>query len=205
MKRIILLLLWLLAISLAGFVAWNVFQAKNDEDFCRGDMVVPENFIEDTSIEAVNHLGQAVTSAELVDGLTLLYFGYTFCPDICPVDIVRLAEVKDILTEKGIDITPIFISIDPERDTPEEINNFVTYTHKDMIGLTGSKRQIDKLTRNFHVTAQKNESEDEFYTITHTAFFYLIDENGFISMYDRSQSPEEVADAIACHAQKLGK
>ena len=69
--------------------------------------------------ELTTHKGDRVTSADVIDGPTLVYFGYTFCPDICPVDTQIMADAVDILTDRGVEVTPIFVTVDPARDTPK--------------------------------------------------------------------------------------
>ncbi|MEO0763748.1 MAG: SCO family protein, partial [Pseudomonadota bacterium] len=81
-------------------------------------------------------------SEELIDGPTLLYFGYTFCPDVCPFDMARNAAATDILEERGMSVTPVFISIDPRRDTPEVVGDFAFYMGENVIGLTGTPDQV---------------------------------------------------------------
>jgi protein SCO1/2 len=75
--------------------------------------------------ELTTHKGDRVTSADVIDGPTLVYFGYTFCPDICPVDTQIMADAVDILTDRGVEVTPIFVTVDPARDTPKELGYFV--------------------------------------------------------------------------------
>ena len=90
----------------------------------------------------VNQFGQTVTDKDVITGPTLIYFGYTFCPDVCPLDLARNVEAIDILDERGEQVTPVFITIDPARDTPEELRDFAEVMHEDMIALTGTDEQI---------------------------------------------------------------
>ena len=90
----------------------------------------------------IDEEGQTVTDADVIDGPTLIYFGYTFCPDVCPLDTVRSAEALDILVEEGRDVDFLFISVDPGRDTPEVLKEFTGDFHPNMIGLTGTEEQI---------------------------------------------------------------
>ena len=90
----------------------------------------------------VNAEGQTVTDQEVFTKPSILYFGYTFCPDVCPYDNARNAEAIDVLEEMGIDAQPVFISIDPDRDTPEVVGDFSANLHPKMIGLTGSAEQV---------------------------------------------------------------
>ena len=92
--------------------------------------------------ELVDETGQTVTEKDVITGPTLVYFGYTFCPDICPTDNMRNAMAVEILDERGLDVKPVFISIDPERDTPERLTDFTDAFHDRMVGLTGTPAQV---------------------------------------------------------------
>ena len=87
--------------------------------------------------ELTTHTGARITADELIDGPTLIYFGYTFCPDICPVDTQIMVDAVDLLAERGIAVKPVFITIDPERDTPKELSYYAEAMHPTMIALTG--------------------------------------------------------------------
>ena len=75
---------------------------------------------------------------------SLVYFGYTFCPDVCPIDVARNAEAISLLDERGIDVTPVFISLDPARDTPERLREWTDYMHPRLARPTGSRAQLDR-------------------------------------------------------------
>ena len=90
----------------------------------------------------VDENGATVTDAEVIDEPSLIYFGYTFCPDVCPLDNARNAEAIEILESRGQSVKPVFISIDPARDTPEVLRDFTDNLHPRMLGLTGSEEQV---------------------------------------------------------------
>ena len=93
-----------------------------------------------------------------------LYFGYTYCPDICPLDNARNAEAVDILEERGYDVQPAFITIDPARDTPEVVREFSETLHPRMVGLTGSEEQIKAASLAYKTYYKKQEDGDpQFY------------------------------------------
>lgn len=150
--------------------------------------------------ELLNSRAEVVTDTDVITKPSLLYFGYTFCPDVCPFDTVRNADAVDILTERGYDIQPVFISIDPERDTPEVVGEFAQNVHPDMIGLTGSAEQVKAASQAYRTYYKKNESEDpEWYLVDHSTFSYLVTpEDGFLDFYRRELSPEQMADGIQC-------
>ncbi|WP_439561988.1 SCO family protein [Roseinatronobacter sp.] len=149
--------------------------------------------------ELVDHTGRTVTDADFADRPVLLYFGYTFCPDVCPLDTARNAQAVDLLTERGYDVTPVFVSVDHQRDTQELLAEFVRFMHPSMIGLTGTEEQIRNAARAYRVYYAAQESDDEFFLIDHSTFSYLmLPEHGFVDIIRRDQSPEQVADTLAC-------
>jgi protein SCO1/2 len=147
----------------------------------------------------VNSDGATVTDADVITGPTLVYFGYTFCPDVCPFDMARNALAVDVLEEMGIEVTPVFISIDPERDTPEAVGNFAGNLHPRAIGLTGSADQVRAASQAYKTYYRKQDGDDEFYLVDHSTFTYLVlPEVGFVEFYRRDTTPEDMAESVAC-------
>jgi len=150
----------------------------------------------------VDETGKTVTSAEVIDKPSLLYFGYSFCPDVCPLDNSRNAEAITLLEERGQIVKPVFISIDPERDTPELLADFTDYLHPRMIGLTGTKEQVKAASKAYRTYFKKQEPEpgdEEYYLIDHSTFSYLVfPEEGFVEFFKRDLPPEQMADQIGC-------
>ncbi|EEX13159.1 protein SenC [Citreicella sp. SE45] len=154
--------------------------------------------------ELVNAQGETVTDADVFTEPSLVYFGYTFCPDVCPFDVSRNAEAVDLLAERGMSVTPVFISIDPERDTPEVVGDFAYNMHEKMIGLTGSPEQVQAASQAYRTYYKKQESEDEFYLVDHSTFTYLVlPEQGFVEFFRRDVTPEEMAEKSACFIDKM--
>lgn len=152
----------------------------------------------------VDGTGAVVTDAEVVTTPAILYFGYTFCPDICPMDNMRNAEAVDILeADYGIVATPVFISVDPERDTPEVVGEFARNFHDRMIGLTGSPDQVTAAAGAYRVYFRKQEAEadDPYYLVDHSTFSYIVlPEAGFVDFVGREETPEDLAARVACFA-----
>jgi protein SCO1/2 len=154
--------------------------------------------------ELVNAKGETVTDAEVFTEPSLVYFGYTFCPDVCPFDVSRNAEAVDLLAERGMSVTPVFISIDPERDTPEVVGDFAHNMHEKMIGLTGSPEQVQAASQAYRTYYKKQDSEDEFYLVDHSTFTYLVlPEQGFVEFFRRDATPEQMAEKSACFIDKM--
>lgn len=147
----------------------------------------------------VSETGETVTDADVITQPTLIYFGYTFCPDVCPLDTARNAAAVDLLADAGHDVKPVFITVDPERDTPEELAFFTEAMHENMIGLTGSDEQVRAAMRAYRVYGQKQDGDDEYYLVDHTTFSYLmLPEQGFADFYRRDLTPEDLAERAAC-------
>jgi protein SCO1/2 len=150
----------------------------------------------------VNAEGETVTDADVITEPTILYFGYTFCPDICPFDNARNADAVDLLAEMGVSATPMFISIDPERDTPEVVGAFAANMHPKMIGLTGSPEQVRAASQAYRTYFRKQEGDPDYYLVDHSTFTYLVlPSHGVVEVFRRETTPEEMAKAVACFAE----
>lgn len=157
-------------------------------------------------LSLVDGTGKAVTDADIFTKPTLLYFGYTFCPDVCPMDNARNAEAVDILEEKGIDVQPAFISIDPARDTPDVVRDFAANLHPKMIGLTGSEDQIKAASLAYKTYFKKQEDGGEFYLMDHSTFTYLVlPGQGFVDFFKREDTADQMAARVACFVDKAPK
>lgn len=144
--------------------------------------------------------GNAVTDADVITKPTLLYFGYTFCPDICPADTARNAAAVEILQEQGYDAQPAMITIDPERDTPAVMADFVFNLHEDMIGMTGTPDQVKAASLAYKTYYAKELNGDpEFYLMDHSVQSYLVlPGQGTMAVFGRSPTPEQVAEVSSC-------
>ena len=153
----------------------------------------------------VDETGQTVTDAEVFTKPSLVYFGYTFCPDVCPVDSARNAEAVDAAAALGYDIQPVFITVDPERDTPEVVAEFTDYLHEDMLGLTGSPEQIKAASQAYKTYYRKQDGDPEYYLVDHSTFSYLVlPETGFAEYFRREETPQEMAEKMSCYLDVAG-
>lgn len=154
----------------------------------------------------VDENGATVTDAEVITAPTIIYFGYTFCPDICPMDSQRNAFALEVLEERGIMANALFISIDPARDTVDVVRDFTDNFHPRMLGLTGSEEQVAAASRAYRTFYQKEEGGDpEFYLVNHSTFSYLaMPGTGFVDFFTRETTPEQMADRVACFAEVAG-
>jgi protein SCO1/2 len=140
-----------------------------------------------------------VTDTDVFTKPTIVYFGYTFCPDVCPLDNARNAEVEYLLEQQGKDIQTVFISIDPQRDTPEIIAAFTDFFHSEMLGLTGTQDQVDALAASYGAFYEIRDPEDEFYLVDHSTFSYFVLPNlGFVDLIGRGEYADEIAERLNC-------
>ncbi len=190
----------LVAAMLGGF-GYMVFSGRDGDQFaqCRATQVSGGAGAIGGPFTLTDHTGRAVTEADFADRPVIVYFGYTFCPDVCPLDAARNAQAVDLLEAAGKMVTPLFISFDPERDTQEVLAEFVRFMHPRMVGLTGTEEQIREAARAYRVYFAKQETDDEFYLIDHSTFSYLLLPGyGFVDIIRRDQSPEQVAEMVGC-------
>lgn len=153
--------------------------------------------------ELVNAEGQTVTDRDVITEPSILYFGYTFCPDVCPLDASRNADAVDLLAARGHSVTPIFISIDPERDTPDVVGDFAANLHDKMIGLTGSPEQVAAASRAYKTYYKANKTGDDLYLVDHSNFSYLVlPEHGFVEFFRGDTTAEQMAETTACFIEK---
>ncbi|MGB0504588.1 MAG: SCO family protein [Pikeienuella sp.] len=153
--------------------------------------------------ELVSETGATVTEADVITRPTFVYFGYTFCPDVCPVDAANMAQAATLLAEQGSPANTIFVTIDPARDTPEVMAEFTDALHPDMLGLTGSDEQINAAAKEFRVYFAKAESDDpEYYLMDHSANIYLMGPgNEFLDFFRRGMTPDQMAEKAACYVR----
>lgn len=153
----------------------------------------------------VSETGETVTEKDVITKPTLVYFGYTFCPDVCPLDSARNAQAAYILEEQGIDLGLIFISVDPPRDTVEVVRDFTDNFHDDMIGLTGTPEQVKVASQAYKTYYSAQDDDPEFYLVDHSTQTYLMfPETGFATFFRRDDSPDRVAEISACFKDQLG-
>jgi cytochrome oxidase Cu insertion factor (SCO1/SenC/PrrC family) len=146
----------------------------------------------------VDQNGRTVTDQDFRGKWMLVYFGYTFCPDVCPTALGRNASAIDLLGEKAEKIVPVLITVDPARDTPQALKDYVAAFHPRMVGLSGSQEQITTVAREYRVYFGKVPGNDpDSYLMDHTSFSYLIAPDGhFVQFFRDKLSPEEVADSL---------
>jgi len=155
----------------------------------------------------VDTTGATVTEAEVIDRPALVYFGYTFCPDVCPFDMARNADAVDLLAERGVDVKPVFITVDPARDTPQVLADYTGYLHPRMQGLTGTPEQVRAAADAYKVFYSVQDDDPEFYLMNHTSLTYLMLPGSGLAAFFRGApgadgggvTAEQMAETVACH------
>lgn len=149
--------------------------------------------------ELTDQHGNRVASAGLIDGPTLIYFGYTFCPDICPVDTAVMASAVDLLAGQGFAVKPVFITVDPARDTPEALGYYAEAVHPGLVALTGTEDEIKAAATAYKVYYERVNVEGSAadYLMNHSAFTYFMMPDGIRAVFRNGYPPEEMAGEIA--------
>ncbi len=148
----------------------------------------------------VNQDGTRVTDKDFRGKKMLLYFGFTHCPDICPGSLQVISTALEKLGPAADNITPIFITVDPERDTPKVLADYVASFHPRLVGLTGGKKEVDDVVKKtFRVYAKKvkDPNQPDSYTMDHASLIYLMDENGkFVHYFGHPTSADKLVDQL---------
>ncbi|WP_312524636.1 SCO family protein [Paracoccus sp. (in: a-proteobacteria)] len=175
-------------------------QAGNEFGQCQKSVVAGGMDSFGVPFTLTNQSNERVTDKEVFSKPSLLYFGYTYCPDVCPLDTARNGEAAALLKERGFDVNPVFISVDPTRDTPDVINDFIQAIYPDMTGLTGSAEEIDAVAKGWRTYYKLNNQDDsENYLVDHmTNTFLIMPGQGTVEFFGRDVTPEEMADRVGC-------
>lgn len=205
MTRFLVILGGVAVVVLGGIAASVVLRTGGTDRFaqCRAGQVAGGDI--GGPFELVNAAGQTVTDADVITEPALIYFGYTFCPDVCPFDVARNAVAVDLLADRGVSVTPVFISVDPGRDTPEIVGQFAANLHPRMIGLTGSPDQVRAASQAYKTFYQvSGDPDDPYYLVDHSTMTYLVlPGDGFVDFFRRDTTPEQMADTVACFAANM--
>lgn len=193
------------AVLVGGTVFLTQQRGADDLAQCRGSAVAGGMDAFGTDFELTRQDGARVTADEVFTRPTLLYFGYTFCPDVCPLDAARNAEVEELLAERGLDVQNVFVTVDPRRDTPEVLAQFTGVFSDDMIGLTGTEDEIAAVNRGWRGYYKLNDEDDqEYYLVDHMTHTYLVmPGNRTVEFFPRDAAPEAIADRTQCFVEAL--
>jgi cytochrome oxidase Cu insertion factor (SCO1/SenC/PrrC family) len=154
--------------------------------------------------DLIDQNGRRRTDAEFRGKLLILYFGYTYCPDVCPTDLVAISSAIHLLGPAGDNVQPIFITVDPQRDTVEHLRGYVSTFHPRFIGLTGPEHDIRTLALAYKVYYENiAPAHGEPYAIYHTGFIYLVGRDGkYLGFFPPGTPPNRMVEIIRQHLPK---
>ncbi len=155
----------------------------------------------------IDHNGRPVTDQDFRGKFMLVFFGYTFCPDVCPIDLQIISKAVDALGEAGTRVQPIFITVDPERDTVEVLARYVGHFHPRLLGLTGTPEQAAIAAQSYGVlyiraldAMSDSDEAHAQYLVDHSALTYLVGPDGrFLAAYAHGTDPKKLAAEISKH------
>ena len=151
--------------------------------------------------QLVDHSGNAVTEESFGERYLLVYFGYAWCPDVCPTELLVIGQAVDALGDLGDEVQPLFITVDPARDTVEALADYVPAFHPRLVGLTGSEEQVHEAAKAYRVYYRLNEpDEDGSYLVDHTSYIYFMHPDGdYVTHFVFGQGPEKMAEVMRKH------
>jgi protein SCO1/2 len=176
------------ALLLAGATAWSLRPQAAGE--VRASAI-------GGPFQLVDQDGKTVTDKDFLGEPLLVFFGFTHCPDVCPTTLFELSEVLNRLGPDAKRVRAAFVTVDPERDTPEVMKRYLSSFNPQLRGLTGDQAAIDGIVKAYRVYARKVPLDDGDYTMDHTAVVYLMDKSGrFVAPLNLKRRDTEVADEL---------
>ncbi len=159
------------------------------------------------AFELVDQNGKPFTEKNLKGKYSLIYFGYTYCPDVCPTELQTMTQALEMLGPMASRIRPVMISVDPERDTPEVLKEYLTNFYPGFVGLTGTPEQVRKAGQAYRVFYRKtDEKSASEYLMDHSSIVYLMDPEGrYLKHFAYGTSPEKMAEGIRKAIEKYEK
>ncbi|MBK1658200.1 SCO family protein [Paracraurococcus ruber] len=163
-----------------------------------GGVQLPQGMSLGGAFTLVDQAGRTVTERDYAGRWALVYFGYSFCPDVCPTELGTMAAALDAMGPAGERVVPIFITVDPERDTPAHLADYVSRFHPRMQGLTGSPEQVAEAARRYRVYfARARSANNTDYLMDHSSFIYLVGPDARVRALFRPEAkPEDIAAAV---------
>ena len=201
-RTICWVLVLIMTMVFAGYAGWRTFGPRELPPTAKevGQALIKNEFA------LTDHQGRKVSGRDYRGKWQLVFFGFTYCPDICPTTLAMVARVMDILGAEAEGVTPLFITVDPDRDTPEVLAAYVSAFHPRMVGLTGSAAEIKSTAKAFRVYYAKAPQKDapDGYLMGHSGLIYLMTPDGTYEAafsHDRD-TPETIAAALRKRLKK---
>ncbi len=188
------------AVRLIAWVAVIVIVAVAYINFNSGGNKAPANGPGGPFILTA-HTGEKINSADYAGKYQLIYFGYSYCPDVCRIELHKLTTALKLLEEEGYDtspIQPIFVSVDPERDSVEELADYVLDYHPSLIAFTGTVEEISAVAKQYRVYYAKREQEGyDGYLMDHQSYIFVMDKEGkYDRLFTSRDKPQDIADTF---------
>lgn len=190
----------LILVVIATLVGYIIYEATQP---ARVAVVVEKASVGNSTIggdfQLVDHTGKTRTNKDFHGKYMMVYFGYRYCPDICPTALTTITEVLNALGPKAKHIQPIFITIDPERDTAKDLAEYIQHFHHSFIALTGNAEQIEKARKAYKVFSQKVEHKPgaDTYILDHSSIIYVMDRQGnLVAHFNHSTPSEHIVNAL---------
>ncbi|MEM7429701.1 MAG: SCO family protein [Pseudomonadota bacterium] len=198
MTRILLAVAAVIALSAFGLSSWILFERLTEEKTISGEGVIAVPANTGGPFELVSNENKAINQSAFKGKFALVYFGYSFCPDVCPTGLQNVAAGIDKAGAKADGVVPVFVTVDPERDTPDQLKQYVDLFHPRMVGLTGSEAQIKDVAKKFRVYyALRKDLDKEDYPVDHSSFTYLMDPDWkLIAVFRHNATPKNIADVL---------
>lgn len=189
-NRIVRIVIFLfIGLGIGSLISYTQVKKEDDQ---KTNMVMVENFAGPFTL--IDQNNKQVTEKDFNGQWRLIYFGFTYCPAICPTELQKIASALNELGPIGEQITPIFISVDPERDTVDVMRQYVELFHPRLIGLTGTVAQVDEAKKSYKIYSAKVKDDTMTeYTVDHSSFIYLINpDNDLIRIFKTDDPAEEI-------------
>jgi protein SCO1/2 len=201
--QISIMLIALSIIAITAFVAWQRIADTRTTETAEGAGLSAAVKI-GGPFTLTNHFGKNVSDTAYRGHYLYIYFGYGYCPDVCPTELANMAATIDALGSQADKVQPLFITLDPERDTTEFLAEYVTQFHPQFIGLTGSLEKIAAVANSYRVFYRKAQDEDASeYLMDHSNFVYFMGDNGgFLTMFRGGTNPEAAAKTMMKYIEK---
>ncbi len=198
MSKIILSVAAFITLMAFGTTAWILTERLMEPKTVSGEGVVIAPTGLGGPFKLTSDAGKTVTEKAFAGKYALVYFGYSFCPDVCPTGLQNIASGLDKLGDDAKKVVPIFVSVDPDRDTPDQLAQYVDLFHPEMVGLTGSADEIKKVAKKFRVYYALHKDKDpDNYPVDHSSFTYLMGPDWkLVAVFRHDATPTNIADAL---------
>ena len=198
-KRLPLVLILLLALAVGVLAGFWAQKDRVTVDDIKATVLEPANIIED--FELTTHLGTSFTLDSLKGKWSLLFFGYTNCPDVCPTTLQTLTRADEQISANAADeyqLQVVFVSVDPQRDTPERLAQYVPYFNQSFIGVTGTQNEINRFTQQLGILHMRVDSDDnENYLVDHTSSILFFNPNGELrALFSVPHNAKDIAEDV---------